>query len=110
MAIYPQAAATLLEQCRSYQDGALSLQTLKAGVWDAAQTITAIEESAMRDFLQEVEGRLDLIEHTTNRDHIFDQTLPVVAELTSHLSSYLDSDASGYRRQRARLLAESEEA
>lgn len=65
MAIYPTAASALLRQRREYREQRLGLDELKAAIWDAVQTIVAVEERLVRDFLQSAEGRLDMIEQIT---------------------------------------------
>lgn len=92
MAIYKSAAAALIDSCNAYRDREMTLPALKARVWEAAQSIVAIEEKALRSFLQQAEGRLDMVEHTRDEDEVFAATLRIVREIEDELRAYLADD------------------
>jgi hypothetical protein len=96
--IYPAVAAALLEKSDQYRKGLLTLDSLKRAVWQAADEIVAVEERGLRGFLQKAEGRLDMIEHTRDRDAVFDETLRVVTEIEERLREYLSRDAGQTER------------
>jgi hypothetical protein len=87
--IYPQAARDLLDTCREYREQVVSLASIKSAIWQTADEVVAVEDRPLRDFLQAAEGRLDVIEHITNDERIFDETLPVIEEVESRLREYL---------------------
>lgn len=96
MGIYERVATSLIASCRGYRARQLTLSELKARVWDAAQSIVAVEEKSVRVFLQRAEGRLDIVEHTTNEDEIFDASLVIVAQIERRLQSYLGGDGRNH--------------
>ena len=57
--------ASLLVQrrvsCGAYRQGAVGLNDFKAVVWRTTQALANVEDSDLRLFLQEAEGRLDMI-------------------------------------------------
>ena len=89
MATYPEAAHKLVASCDSYLGGVASLAQTKSAIWDAAQQIVLVDERELRDFLQAAEGRLDLIEHTTDAPSVFQATSLVVREVRVRMLTYL---------------------
>lgn len=90
MAIYPAAATRLLHECHEYREKRLGLAAFKRAVWEAAQTIVAVEERAVLGFLQSAEGQLDIIEHTTDHAKAFAATLPLVLEIEERMRRYVE--------------------
>jgi hypothetical protein len=88
---YPKAARELLASCDAYLGGSASLAETKSAIWSAAQQIVLVDERELRDFLQAAEGRLDLIEHTTDAASVFQATLPVVREVHDRMLIYLSA-------------------
>jgi len=78
---YTSTITTILERCSEYRRNDISLDDLKRTVWDAAQTIESAHEYDLRKSLQAIEGRLDMIQFTTDSDKVYETTLPVVQEL-----------------------------
>jgi 2-keto-3-deoxy-galactonokinase len=78
MPTYPEAARELLASCDAYIGGLASFAETKSAIWSAAQQIVLVDKRELHDFLQVAEGRLDMIQHTTNTDSVFQATLPVV--------------------------------
>ena len=65
----------------------VAIEELKQTVWEAAFSIQRWEYCKLRKTLEEIEGRLDLVQFTTNSEGIFDATLPIIKELELALNS-----------------------
>jgi hypothetical protein len=91
VATYGEAATRLLSECRACLDGNLPLADFKAAVWRAAEQVVLVEECDLRAFLQIAEGRLDMIEHTSNGDDVFEATVPIAREVETRVRAYLAS-------------------
>ncbi|MEK6270773.1 MAG: hypothetical protein N2B57_08465 [Planctomycetales bacterium] len=79
--IYRNTITTVREKCSEYRRNAISLDDLKKAVWEAAQHIKSADEYDLRKSLQSIEGRLDMVQFTTDSAKIFEATLPIVQEL-----------------------------
>lgn len=79
--IYRDTITKILENCSKYRCNNISLDDLKKAVWEAAQQIESADEYDLRRFLQSIEGRLDLVQFTTDSAEVFDATVPIVQEL-----------------------------
>jgi hypothetical protein len=91
MPTYPETAQKLLEACDAYLNRQLGLAEIKNAVWSSAQEIVLVDERGLRDFLQTAEGRLDMVEHTTDAAAVFEATTPVVREVRQRVAAYLNS-------------------
>lgn len=79
--IYGTTITMLRRKCSEYRRKKASLDDLKSAVWQAAQEIESSDEYELRKSLQTIEGRLDVIQFTTDSDKVFDATLLIVEEL-----------------------------
>ena len=91
MPTYPDTAQKLLAACDAYVNRQLALTDMKNAIWGSAQEIVLVDERDLRDFLQTAEGRLDVIEHTTDAAAVFEATTPVVREVGQRMAAYLSS-------------------
>lgn len=73
----------LYNDCEKYRNRLSDIDELKTAVWEAAQAITHIEEKELKNFLQSVEGRLDMIQFTG--ENIFEDSLEIISELTEKI-------------------------
>jgi len=78
---YSTTIANMLEQCSEYRLRKVSLDKLKRIVWEAAQRVESSDEHGLRQSLQVIEGRLDMVQFTTDSDKVFDASIPVIQEL-----------------------------
>lgn len=85
------AIVNLLERCKEYRLQNVPLDELKQAVWEAAQTIESSDEYEFRKSLQVIEGRLDMVQFTTDSEKVFDTTLPIIHELEETLNNALSS-------------------
>ncbi|OQX25852.1 MAG: hypothetical protein BWK80_13520 [Desulfobacteraceae bacterium IS3] len=84
MTIYNDILTMLYNDCKKYQNRLSDIDELKTAVWKASQAITHIEEKELRNFLQSVEGRLDMIQFTS--ESVFEDSLEIISELTEKIS------------------------
>ncbi len=88
---YPIEIVNLLERCKEYRLQNVPLDELKQAIWKAAQTIESSDEYEIRKSLQVIEGRLDMVQFTTDSEIVFDATLPIIHELEETLNNVLPS-------------------
>jgi hypothetical protein len=88
MALYPQALARLRAACLDYRSHRIGIEQLQAAIWSAAQEIVAVEEKELRRFLQNAEGRLDLLRFTVDQSSLFDRTLELVSEIENYVREW----------------------
>lgn len=96
--IYPDVAERLLARCMEYGRGVAGLDVLKTDVWWAASQISVPEERALREFLQQAEGRLDMIQFTVNESEVGPASFEVVASIEARLVPYLAGPETGTPR------------
>lgn len=89
MALYPDVAVDVAQACRRYRDRLISEEELQQHLWKAAQTIVAIEEKDLREYLQHAEGQLELLRFTVDGDRVYDSALPLVSEIEKRVAEYL---------------------
>lgn len=89
---YPEVALRLMASCYEYRNGDDGLEILKAAVWSAAREISIPQERALRDFLQQTEARLDIIQFTLDAEDVREAALVAVTTVEARLSSYLAGD------------------
>lgn len=95
---YPAVAQTLLTHCRKYRQGEVDLEILKGEIWSAASQVSIPEERALREFLQQAEGRLDMIQFTVDEAEVERASLEIVEAIEARLVAYLvDSDGGTTR-------------
>ncbi len=71
----------LKEAMLGYESHVLSLDELKATILATADRVTEHDRTALRQRLLWTEGRLDVIQYTTDTHKIYATTLPVLEEL-----------------------------
>jgi hypothetical protein len=90
--LYPDVLRRLLEATRVYRRREMQLATYKAVLWQAAEDIVAVEERSLREFLQAAEGKLDVIQFTTDEAELFNATLPTLESMEERLSTSMPSE------------------
>jgi hypothetical protein len=83
--------ADLAQAIQQYRSGTASLDELKARVLATAERVTEYDRRALRTFLLDAEGRLDMIQFTTDSNRVYTKTLPVVDELAKAIRQDEDS-------------------
>jgi len=91
MALYPEIMADVAEACELYRREIIREEELQRCLWKAVQTIVAIEEKELRDFLQRAEGQIELLRFTVDRDCLYRNTLATVEEIEMRAKEYLSS-------------------
>ncbi len=86
---YPRVFTNLLQVSDAYRSGSAHLADLKAAVWNAVQSIVAVDELETRTILQRLEGELDMIEFTVDENKVFESSLAIVGELEKLARSFL---------------------
>ena len=89
---YPEVALRLMASCSEYRNEDDGLEILKAAVWSAAREISIPQEGAVRDFLQQSEARLDIIQFTLDAEDVREAALKAVTTIEARLSSYPAGD------------------
>jgi len=79
MKIYDEILTKLSDDCEKYRNRLSEIEELKTAVWQAAQTITYSEDKKLRNFLQSAEGKLDMIQFTS--ENVFEDSLQIVSEI-----------------------------
>lgn len=92
---YPAVAQHLLALCRRYLQGIEDLETLKAEIWSAASQVSIPEERTLREFLQQSEGRLDMIQFTVDGPEVRRASMEVVGAIEARLVAYLTGPDTG---------------
>lgn len=88
---YPTAIVTLLERCKEYRLRNVPRDELKQAVWEAARAVESSDEYEFRKSLQVIEGRLDMVQFTTDSKKVFDATRSIIYELEEALNNVLSS-------------------
>jgi len=83
MAMYDDILTALSDDCEKYRNHLSDIDELKTAVWNAAQAITNFEEKELRNFLQQAEGQLDMIQFTS--ENVFEDSLGTVSEITEKI-------------------------
>ena len=83
----PVAITDLLEKCKKYHKRTIALEELKQTLWEAAISIERKENYQLRKTLEAIEGRLDIVQFTTDSEGVFDATIPIITELELTLNS-----------------------
>ncbi len=83
MIIYDEILKKLSDDCEKYRNCLSDIDELKNAVWQAAQAITYIEKKELRTFLQSAEGRLDMIQFTS--ENVFEDSLEIVSEIIDRI-------------------------
>ena len=92
---YPALAEHLLNQCRKYRHGDIDLEILKAEIWSAASEVSIPQERALREFLQQAEGRLDMIQFTVDEAAVEQASQQIVETIEERLIAYLADGNTG---------------
>jgi hypothetical protein len=87
---YPEALQRLLRACSDFRAEGIGLDDLKSIVWETASTVVSIEEARFSEYLQALEGRLDMIQFTT--DEVRSEALKVVAELETRTRAHFAAE------------------
>ncbi|RME61350.1 hypothetical protein D6779_00240 [Candidatus Parcubacteria bacterium] len=77
--------ADLKRVIQQYEAKRVSLDELKATILATAERVTEYHRRTLRKLLLEVEGRLDMIQFTTDSHRVYDTTLPVLDVLKEAL-------------------------
>jgi hypothetical protein len=85
MALYPQAVARARTACLDYRARRIGIEQLQTAIWSTSQEIVAVEEKELRRFLQNAEGRLDMLRFTVDQALLFERTLELVGEIEDYL-------------------------
>lgn len=88
MAVYPEALARAKSACLDYRAKCIGIEQLQVAIWTASQEIAAVEEKELRRFLQNAEGKIDLLRFTVDQEALFDRALEVVGEIEIYLDSW----------------------
>lgn len=75
---YAETLAVLLGQIDRFRRSDLSLDDLKSAIWEAARIVSAHEERALRDALQQAEGRLDMIQFAVDEPGVRAEALKIL--------------------------------
>ncbi len=92
---YPDALRKLLRACCDYRAKTMDLDELKSIVWETASAVVSIEEAEFRRYLQAVEGRLDMIQFTT--EEVRSEGLKVVEELEGRSRAHCEEETESDR-------------
>lgn len=90
--LYPAALRNLQLACDGYRNGSSSLDNLQAAVWNTAQTIVAVEERELRDYLQVAEGQLERVRFMTDDENIFTESLKIVSQIEDEIARWQGRD------------------
>jgi hypothetical protein len=88
MTIYRETLQDLKTACSKYRRHLLGIEELKAAVWEAAQTIVAVEELELHKFLQWAEGQLDMVQFTVDQENIFRESLKIVSQIEEQIQQW----------------------
>jgi hypothetical protein len=88
---YAETLNALLEQLERFRCSDLSLDDLKSAIWEAARVVSSHEERALRDALQQAEGRLDMIQFTVNEPGIRAEALKLVDAIEARVRTAMSS-------------------
>ena len=88
MAIYPDVIQDIRRACQAYRDDRVLLTDLQTAISSGANAIVAVEENRLRQYLDDTEGRLELIRFTTNAADVRRAALIVIGELEVELSKW----------------------
>jgi len=75
---YVVVLTALLQQIDTFRRGDLSLDALKSAIWETARQLSSHEERALREALQQAEGRLDMIQFTVEDRIVRVEALKIV--------------------------------
>jgi len=92
MTIYQKELKNLLADCERYRRNHLGTEELKSSLWQTARTITDTEEQELRNFLQQAEGELDMIQFTC--EDMSGESLRVVSGITERIMPMLGEENS----------------
>ena len=87
--IYEEQLRSLSEALAQYRDRRLTIDEIKARVWTTAQEVTSYEDRELRKFLQSAEGKLDMIQFTTDTENIFPASLEIVDAIEERIRTEL---------------------
>ncbi|RME02603.1 MAG: hypothetical protein D6812_06085 [Deltaproteobacteria bacterium] len=73
--------ADLKRVIQQYEAGKASIDELKAMILATVERVTEYDRRALRKLLLEVEGRLDMIQFTTESQRVYVTILPVLNKL-----------------------------
>lgn len=85
--LYPDQVKAVLRACHAFEEGIIGLDELKAEIWKGAQAVVAVDEADFRRFLQAAEGRLDMIQVTT--EHVNASARDIVREIQARVREHL---------------------
>ena len=83
--IYPATITELKTACSKHLEGRGSADELQRAVQKAEMVVVAIEESDIREFLTNLEGRFELIKFTANDDEQLAETQKIAKQALNWL-------------------------
>lgn len=81
MFLYPEIILDITQVCEKYRRKIVDEEQLQEHLWNAVQTIVAVEEKDLRTFLRQAESRVELLRFTVDRDKLYEETLILVIEI-----------------------------
>jgi hypothetical protein len=94
MTPYPEALLELKQGCTRYRRKAIREEELQSCLWKAVQTIVAVEEKELRDYLRSAEGRVELLRFTVNQNQVYEEVLKLVEEIEGYIQKLEDASAT----------------
>lgn len=91
--VYPDFVRGVIDACLAYQAHKISLDALKSEIWKGAMAIASVQEADFRHFLQAAEGRLDILQFTT--EDVRTAVIPIVREILDAAHNHMEDDSSG---------------
>lgn len=82
---YAETLAVLLVQIDRFRRSDLSLDALKSAIWEAARVVSSHEDRALRDALQQAEGRLDMVQFTVDESGARVEALKILDTLEARV-------------------------
>jgi hypothetical protein len=85
MSIYQAVLIALKEGCALYRKRIIQEEELQRRLLNAADTIVAVEERALREYLLWAEGRIELLRFTVNTEDLHASVLKLVTQIEHKL-------------------------
>jgi hypothetical protein len=92
MGSYPAVARRVLLVCQQFRTAAADLADVKRELWNASTEIVDVDEADYRSFLQQAEGRVDMVEFTVDSSRRHRAVLQIIEEVEGQTRRYLDAD------------------
>ena len=89
MGIYRNSVAELRDSLSDYMSGEIDLGQLQNQIWSTADQILDVDEAAEREYLQHLEGQLELIAHTVSSAAVAEAIEGPLMGLAAWIAKYL---------------------